>query len=241
MTQIRVLRMLLGGAGLCGCIALLAGQARAQVADIYGKWNSITVTHTRATVAPELFNTVALPVKAERYLDGWERARRDASGHPALQQLIAPARALPRDQQLAYVQSAVHQRIRWISDATEWGAHDYWASAAETLRHGAGDMEDRAILKMQALRALGVPNRDLFLTMGRDKVGGPITVLIVRTGTSWMVLDDTGGAPFATVRRPDFEPVLTFGYGGQWIHGRRVMRGLTATTAGATSTTAAKR
>ena len=56
-------------------------------------------------------------------------------------------------------------------------------------------MEDRAILKMQALRALGVPQRDLYLTMGRDKVGGPITVLIVRSGTRLYVLDDLGGAP----------------------------------------------
>ena len=240
MTHFRVARMLLGGAGLCGCLLLLVGQARAQVSDIYSRWDTITVTGTRPASPPELFNTVALPVKADRYLDGWERARRDATGHPALQHLIAPARQLGRDRQIAYVQSAVHQRIRWISDATEWGAHDYWASAAETLRRGAGDMEDRAILKMQALRALGVPNRDLYLTMGRDKVGGPVTVLIVRSGAQWLVLDDTGGAPFATARRPDFEPMLTFGYGGQWIHGRRVINSVAGVTAGA-ATTVAKR
>jgi len=114
---------------------------------------------------------------------------------------------------------AAFQRIHWRSDATEWGYHDYWASAAETLQHGYGDEEDRAIVKMQALRALGFPTRDLYLTMGRDKVDGPITVLIVRLGERYYVLDDTGGAPFTTDRRPEFSPMLTFGYGGFWIHG----------------------
>jgi predicted transglutaminase-like cysteine proteinase len=136
-----------------------------------------------------------------------------------MQRLIAPARTLPREQQIAYVHRAVAHQIRWMSDATQWGQHDYWASAAETLRSGAGDMEDRAIVKMQALRALGFPSRDLYLTMGTDKVGGPITVLVVRLGNRYYVLDDTDGAPFTSDRRPEFRPMLTFGYGGFWIHG----------------------
>ena len=112
-----------------------------------------------------------------------------------MQRLVAPARGLSREQQMAYVQAAVTRNIRWMSDATEWGRHDYWASAAETLEHGAGDMENRAIVKMQALRTLGFPARDLYMTMGRDKVGGPITVLMVRLGRRFYVLDDLGGAP----------------------------------------------
>ena len=221
MQHRRVIRALVGGAGLAGCVLLLASKAQAQVADIYSKWNPIVVTANAPPVAPDFFGTVALPVKAERYYDGWERARRDASGLPSMQQFIAPARRLSRDQQIAYVQAAANRRVRWMSDATEYGFHDYWASAAETLQHGAGDMEDRAILKMQALRALGVPQRDLYLTMGRDKVGGPITVLIVRSGKRLYVLDDLGGAPIPATRREGFEPMLTLGYGGSWIHGYR--------------------
>lgn len=218
-----IVRAALGGAGLAACLVLLSGQARAQVSDIYAKWSPpIVVNGNQRAVAPDLFGTVALPVKAERYYDGWERARRDASGLARMQQLIAPARSLSRDQQIAYVQAAVNRTVRWMSDATEYGYHDYWASAAETLQHGAGDMEDRAILKMQALRALGVPQRDLYLTMGRDKVGGPITVLIVRSGRRLFVLDDLGGAPIPAERREGFEPMVTLGFGGSWIHGHRV-------------------
>jgi len=221
MRHLRLFRAVLGGAGLAGCIVLLAGQARAQVAEIYSKWDPIVV---RGTIAPSLFGTVALPVKAERYHEGWERARRDASSLPAMQQLIAPARGLGRVQQIAYVQRAVSHSVRWMSDATEYGKHDYWASAGETLQHRAGDMEDRAILKMQALKMLGFPQRDLYLTIGRDKVGGPITVLIVRSGGRFYVLDDLDGAPIPADLRRGFEPMVTLGYGGSWIHGRRIAR-----------------
>lgn len=196
----------------------------------------IIVTAQAPASAPDLFGTVALPARAERYYDRWERARRDASGEPLMRLLIAPARTLGREQQIAYVQREVHRRIRWMSDATEWGEQDYWASAAETLQHGAGDMEDRAILKMQALKNLGFRPRDLYITMGRDPVGGPITVLLVRLDRRFYMLDDSGGAPFTTDRRADFQPILTFGHGGSWIHGRRVNKG--GTTAAAAGLTA---
>ena len=210
-----LVRLAVGSAGLAGCLALLSGVARAADSADYGQ-RPIIVT---STLPPHLSGTLTVPVKPERYLDGWERARRDASHNPQLRALIAPAIGLSREQQVAYIQAAVFQRIRWRSDATEWGYHDYWASAAETLARGHGDEEDRAILKMQALRALGVPSRDLYLTMGRDKVDGPITVLVVRLGQQYYVLPDTGGAPFASERRPEFVPMLSFGYGGSWIHG----------------------
>ena len=222
MRHFRLLRGLIGGAGLAGCLALLAGQARA-AADYNPE--PIIVTARNAPVSPDFFGTVALPVRADRYADGWRRAGLDASFLPSMQRLVAPARVLTREQQLAYVQDAVTRNIRWMSDATEWGRHDYWASAAETLQHGAGDMENRAIVKMQALRTLGFPARDLYMTMGRDKVGGPITVLMVRLDWRFYVLDDLGGSPIPADRRAGFEPMLTLGGDMAWIHGHRIAGG----------------
>jgi predicted transglutaminase-like cysteine proteinase len=203
---------------LAGCLALLSGAARAADSADFSQ-RPIIVSARVQPAAPSLFGTVTLPITPERYLDNWERARRDASNLPQMRMLVAPAAGLNPEQQISYVQSAVNRQIHWRSDATEWGYHDYWASAAETLQHGYGDDEDRAIVKMQALRTLGYPTRDLFLTMGHDKVGGPIIVLIARLGSRYFVLDDTGGAPYTTDRRPEFTPALTFGYGGFWIHG----------------------
>src|SRR5687767_7614730 len=233
MPHLRLFRAILGGAGLAGCVALLAGQARADVIQFIPQHHQapIVVTGHSSPDSPDLFGTVALRVRADRYSAGWRRAARDASFLPSMQRLVAPARGLAREQQIAYVQTAVTRNIRWISDATEWGRHDYWASAAETLQHGAGDMEDRAIVKMQALRTLGFPTRDLYLTMGRDKVGGPITVLLARVGHRFYVLDDLGGAPIAADRRQGFEPMITLGQNASWIHGRRVAgRGTGAAT-----------
>jgi predicted transglutaminase-like cysteine proteinase len=232
------MRAMIGGAGLAGCLLLLSGMARA--ADMSSVVPERPITATGRAMAPSIFGTLTVPVKPERYIDDWERARRDATKDPQLRALISPARGLMPDQQIYYVQAAVPRLIRWRSDATEWGFHDYWASASETLQHGYGDDEDRAIVKMQALIALGFSPRDLYLTMGHDRVGGPVTVLIVRNDHAYYVLDDTGGAPYLSSRRPEFEPILTFGYGGFWIHGRRAVPRAPVVTAVAASAPVAR-
>jgi predicted transglutaminase-like cysteine proteinase len=199
------------------CVCLPATGARGQAANIETAASLAANTQARPVV-PVLAGTVAVPIPAKRFWDNWERARRDASAMPEMRQLIAPALRMTRSRQIAFVQAAVTRAIKWRSDTTQWGRHDYWASASETLRTGFGDMEDRAIVKMQALRALGLPTTDLYLTLARDTVAGPETVLVVRNGRDYFVLDDTGGTPYRPEQRKEFQPVLTFGYGASWVH-----------------------
>lgn len=173
------------------------------------------------TRGPDMLGTRTVSIRADRFSDSLKRARQDATASPALQRLIGPARLLPPMQKMSFIQAAVTKSIHWVSDATEWGRHDYWASASETLSHGAGDAKNRAIVKLQALRALGFNNSDLFLTLARDRVGGPITVLTVRNGGRYYVMDDTGGRPFAVEeRRFEFQPLMSFGMYGAWVHTR---------------------
>jgi predicted transglutaminase-like cysteine proteinase len=233
-----LVRALLGGAGLAGCVVLLSQAARA--ADM-GTATERPITIAGRATAPSIFGTLTVAVKPTRFYEDWERARRDSTRNPRLRSLIAPARELMPAQQIHYVQAAVPRLIRWRSDATEWGSHDYWASATETLEHGYGDEEDRAIVKMQALLALGFSPRDLYLTIGRDKVGGQVIVLIVRHKQLYYVLDDTGAAPYLTGRRPEFTPMLTFGYGGFWLHGYPARKSDAATVSAAAATTAASK
>jgi predicted transglutaminase-like cysteine proteinase len=179
----------------------------------------------RAIIAPaagpNILGTTALPIRAARFSVNAQHAFADAGSSPLMQQLIAPARGMNRFQQMAFIQSRVTRNIRWMSDATEYGMHDYWATATETLNHGVGDEEDRAILKLQALKTLGFNQSDLFLTLARDRVGGPITVLTTRVNGRYYVLDDTGGTPFPVEqRRLEFQPVLSFGWNGAWVHSR---------------------
>jgi len=207
------------GAAIAAALALTAASgATAAGAPVIGLRPAIA---PRASLGPDMLGTVAVSIHADRFTGSLSNALQDTSSSPILQGMIAPARSLTPFQQLAYVQSHVNNSIRWISDATEWGLHDYWATASQTLAHGAGDMEDRAIVKMHALKALGFRPENLFLTMARDRVGGPITVLTVRMNGHYIILDDTGGAPFdANTRHSEFQPILSFGWTGAWAHTR---------------------
>ena len=169
--------------------------------------------------APAMLDTSAVPIRAERFALELGRARADGRTLPAIQRLVAPARSLRPVDKLAFVQTVVNRQVKWMSDTTLWGRHDYWATAAETLEKGAGDMEDRAIVKMQALHALGFGPNDLFLTMARDRVGGPMTVLTARVDGRYYILDDSGAAPFdSEKRRREFSPLMSFGLAGAWMH-----------------------
>jgi predicted transglutaminase-like cysteine proteinase len=213
---------------------VLAASAPAANAAPIAPLHTQSPVYITAAAGPNLLGTSTVPIRAQRFNSSWSQAMQDSSRSPLLQRIVAPARNLTKAQQLLFVQSRVHNNIRWISDATEWGKHDYWASASETLAHGAGDMEDRAIVKMHALRALGHRPGDLFLTMGRDQVGGPVTVLVVRLGNRFHVLDDTGGSPFLIeARQKEFKPLLSFGTGGVWAHTAPVVLRPIATAAAA--------
>jgi predicted transglutaminase-like cysteine proteinase len=192
--------------------------------------------------SPDMLGTRAIPIRADRFAESLKRAREDATGSPLLQRMVAPAATLQPLQKMAFVQAAVTKSIRWISDATEWGQHDYWASAAQTLAHGAGDAKNRAIVKLQALRALGFNNSDLFLTLARDQVGGPITVVTVRSGGRYYVMDDTGGRPFSVEERArEFKPLMSFGMYGAWVHMPRTTLAPSTLVAASASTSGASR
>ena len=56
----------------------------------------------------------------------------------------------------------------------------------------------------------------------------------------YYVLDDTDGAPYPIARRPEFQPMLSFGYGGSWIHGYPHLAGTSRNVrAGSASTVSA--
>lgn len=173
-----------------------------------------------AQIRPNLFGTVALPGPAGRWGDKWQRIAMDEARSPDLSEMIAPARDLDRRAQLDWLQATVDRRIGWRSDGTQYGARTYWASAAETLASGLGDDDDRAILKYQALRALGFPRSDYYLVMGRDRVRGDYVLLAARAEGRWWLLEEQGDRATAADQRSGFEPMASFGAGRTWIHGR---------------------
>ena len=54
--------------------------------------------------------------------------------------------------------------VTYVSDQTQWGMEDYWASPAEMLASNGADCEDFSIAKYFALKELGVPIERLRIT-----------------------------------------------------------------------------
>lgn len=178
-----------------------------------------------APVQPDVFDTISVPTRYARFTDQWRRVSAERPASAALTHFVAPARHLDPAARLAFVQAAASRTVRWRSDATQYGQRDYWARAEQTLASRLGDSVDVAILKMQALKALGFARRDLYLCLGRDSVRGPDqAVLLVRSGGRFWVLGE-GGGPVPAERRGGFSPLLTFADNAVWLHGKRFAGG----------------
>lgn len=179
---------------------------------------------------PNVFGTVAIPVHAKPTSTRWSRVMRASLNEAALLDLTANARGLEPVEQAAYVQAAVNRAIRRAPQASDCSDDGYWAAAQETLTRGRGDCFDVAIAKMEALRLLGVPSRDLYLTtgyFGSERMVGPgheSAALMVRLNDRFYVLPEQrdglieGGDEAENAA--GFSPVITYGVGATWIHGR---------------------
>lgn len=204
-------------AAACSLVLALPASGQASEAPPGGDSDEVVVT---AVTRPNLFGTVAIPGPQGRWADKWHKVMNDRRGDAALEGLVRPARGLHPLQQLRYLQAEIDRRVAWRSDTTQYSARTYWASAAETLSTGLGDDDDRAILKFQALRALGYSRGDYYLLMGRDRVRGDYVMLAARAGGRWWLLEEQGEQPVSADQRTGFEPAASFGAGKTFIHGR---------------------
>ena len=171
-----------------------------------------------AAAAPDAFGSVALALGPNRYSERWRRVALDG-GPVELGRLVQPARALGPAAKAAFVNAALNRRIRYRFDTDASG--DRWASATETLGKGAGDCEDYVIAKMHALRRLGVPARDLYMTIGQDGAAGAAhAVLLVRAGGGLYVLDNRSDRLIPQSAYRGFHPIISFSAAGKsWLHG----------------------
>ncbi|HEY0630095.1 MAG TPA: transglutaminase-like cysteine peptidase [Sphingomicrobium sp.] len=171
-----------------------------------------------AADAPSIFGTIALPLKSTRFDDRWRRVLRSGL---AARQLLAPlaaARRVPPAEQLRLVNASVNARIRYRPDIHPSG--DHWSTAQQTVGRSAGDCEDYAIAKLQALKALGVPERDLFMTIGHEGSADAVhAVLVARVDGRFFVLDNRTDQLIPHERYGGFYPMLTFGARSSWLHG----------------------
>lgn len=124
---------------------------------------------------------------------------------------------------LAYVNRKVNHAIAYGSDSAVWHRKDYWATASQTLRRGKGDCEDVAIVKYQALIALGYDPKDLFLTLARDLLrNADHALLIVHENGRFYMLDNSTDAVLRADRSYDYRPTISFNSQSAWLHGYTV-------------------
>lgn len=141
-----------------------------------------------------------------KWQDVLQRTTRTADDNRWRRQ-IAAFRALPVRARPAVV-NRIFNRIPYRDDAANWGRKDYWASGPEMLARGAGDCEDYAIAKYMALQALGYGDDRLFLLTVLDlRLDAAHTVLMVREGTDWVVLDNRWPWPMPLAHYADTKPL----------------------------------
>ena len=192
----------------------------------YNRLRDITVRPQNAIVStsPDVFGTVAVGAGVTFYDARFRRVAAADRDHPLVLEIASSLRGLTPEQQLVRVQQLVGEKVRWAHDLDTMKVSDLWANAGETLERGAGDSEDIAIVQMQALKAAGWSQRDLYISIGRDKRSGAHIVMLARSPGGFYVLDDKAGRPMTPEEHAHFTPVLTLSEGKSWVHGRRVTR-----------------
>lgn len=168
---------------------------------------------------PDVFGSIALKV-GHTPLDWRWRSVEDSpvTGAPAA--YAKSLRDLDPAEKAALINQYVNRRVRYTEDVVQYGKADYWARADETLRHGRGDCEDYAIAKLQMLREAGVSPHDLYLVLVNDLVRrADHAVLVMRTGSRMLLLDDGTNQVLDTQAVSDYRPILTFASYGTWTHG----------------------
>lgn len=195
---------------------------------------TIPVPEAERPVGPNVFGTIALPVRPRPTSTRWSKVMRAPLAQPMLERLTSDARALSAEQGLAYIQSAVNRAVRPNTGPNNCSDDGYWAPAQETLARGLGDCFDVAIAKMEALRKLGFADRDMYLTTGwfrggelgggAEGKGRESVALLVRVGDRFWLLPEQSGQAIAADSgmgpMGEFTPVVTYGVGMTWIHGK---------------------
>lgn len=204
--------------------------------------------HAEPGPPPNVFGTVALPVRATPTSTRWAKVMQASLDQPALDHLTAQARTMSPEDEVAFVQHAVNSALVNGASSTNCSDDGYWAPASETLARHMGDCFDVAVAKMEALRLLGVPAKDLYLTTGWFRQPGypgkgreSVALLVHINDHYWLMPEqsdhaiESGGPGEAGA---GFTPAVTYGVGVTWIHGRVVHAAPPAPASGPSSAVA---
>jgi predicted transglutaminase-like cysteine proteinase len=194
------------------------------VAAASAAWANVPAKPTaslgRTAAAPSVFGSAAISVGSTALDAKW----RSVSSHLQAPVAWAAQRELLADmdglQRLQAANTWVNHQVRFAGDHQVHGVADHWSSPAETANSARGDCEDFALAKMALLRAAGVAEADLYLTIVRDTVlRADHAVLLVRLDGAFYVLDSQTDQVMASTTIADYRPIITLAAAGAWVHG----------------------
>ncbi|MBB4066563.1 transglutaminase-like cysteine peptidase [Gellertiella hungarica] len=123
-------------------------------------------------------------------------------------------------EQLAAVNNTVNAMIRYTPDQALYGRNDYWAKPQEILSRGKGDCEDYALLKMAALKKLGVPERSMSIVVLKVTDRRLFhAVLAVSTSEGHFILDNLRRNAPLDVSYSTYMPLYSMSGDRSWLHG----------------------
>ncbi len=197
----------------------------------------------KARLEPSFFNTVELESSDLRAFKKWrsaiERYFREAKQGSKRQlncntqrlnicdygdwaKFIQSLKGKGRWAQLQAVNARMNQ-AQYISDKTNWGQSDYWATPGEFMSR-FGDCEDYAIVKYLSLRLLGFQEDELRVVAVKDlnlKVGHAILVVILRDSKNrqrYFVLDNQIKQVVEAYKIRHYQPVFSINRKNWWRH-----------------------
>ena len=104
-------------------------------------------------------------------------------------------------------------QFRYQADIKLWKQKDYWATPEEFIGHSSGDCEDYVVAKYFALRALGVPDKHLYLTYVKavkQNVAHMVLSYFKNLKSIPLILDNYNPRILSADKRKDLLPVYSF-------------------------------
>ena len=148
---------------------------------------------------------------AQDRIASWVGFARNQKPAPAVARLLQATAGSDLD--ALQTVNSYFNRIPFISDATHWGAEDYWATPAELAASNGGDCEDYSIAKYFLLKEFGVPVERLRITYvkaTRINQAHMVLAYYAQPGAEPLILDNLESGVRPASERPDLVPVYSF-------------------------------
>lgn len=150
----------------------------------------------------------------------FERAIHETHGQGIIKQWqdnLDDMQGLPLEDMARRVNDLINKQD-YIVDSRNWGQSDYWATPIEFFSRG-GDCEDFAIAKYTSLRALGVPEDRLRITILQDEQKDiPHAVLAVYTDDDVLILDNQIKSVRSSSSIDHYRPIFSINRNAWWLH-----------------------